>query len=170
MRHRFIKPYFETKALVFRKLSPIAIQKLHHIKDTLTMKANKPVSNAYNNLPILLWIAKDACWMLGLQSAALFLAVPAVITAIHIAWLNRTNTALSFRHVAISYWVGANVLWMYGQFYNTTAVNPYAMVLFTAGAVVAVSYYAFIWPAENAKAKNENMQFTTSVEALRKAA
>jgi len=64
------------------------------------------------NLHILLWLIKDACWALNLKYPALIMIIPTLLVAILITWQTRKITGEFLHNLAIDFWITANCTWM----------------------------------------------------------
>jgi hypothetical protein len=100
------------------------------------------------NLHILLWLIKDACWALNLRYPALIMIVPTLLVAILITWQTRKITAELLHNLAIDFWITANCTWMIGEFFGWDAnlLGPYglrefSLVPFGIGLLILGYYY-----------------------------
>ncbi len=103
------------------------------------------------NLHILLWLIKDACWALNLKYPALIMIVPTLLVAILITWQTRKITGELLHNLAIDFWITANCTWMIGEFFGWDAnlIGPYglrefSLVPFGIGLLI-LGYYYFIY-------------------------
>lgn len=100
------------------------------------------------NLHILLWLIKDACWALNLKYPALFMIVPTLLVAIMITYQTRKITSEFLHNLAIDFWITANCTWMVGEFYGWDAnlIGPYglrefSLLPFVIGLLILGYYY-----------------------------
>ncbi|MEY3433471.1 MAG: hypothetical protein RL131_1407 [Bacteroidota bacterium] len=100
------------------------------------------------NLHILLWLIKDACWALNLKYPALFMIVPTLLVAIMITYQTRKITSEFLHNLAIDFWITANCTWMVGEFYGWDAnlIGPYglrefSLLPFGIGLLILGYYY-----------------------------
>ena len=54
----------------------------------------------------------------------MFMILPTLSLAIYITWKNRAERAELFHNLAVCFWISANSIWMYGEFYLDDIVNP----------------------------------------------
>ncbi|MFZ9944051.1 MAG: hypothetical protein ACO3O0_10600 [Bacteroidia bacterium] len=100
------------------------------------------------NLHILLWLIKDACWALNLKYPALFMIIPTLLVAIMITYQTRKITSEFLHNLAIDFWITANCTWMVGEFYGWDAnlIGPYglrefSLLPFGIGLLILGYYY-----------------------------
>jgi hypothetical protein len=115
----------------------------------------------YENLHIALWLVKDTCWVMGdrfplMRYPGMFMIIPTILVAIHIAWRSRHNISDLFHNVAVCLWISANATWMTGEFFYDDGLRPYAMVFFVLGLIVIAAYYGVQLP----KIKREKARTT----------
>ena len=66
----------------------------------------------YENLHIALWLLKDTCWVLLWKTGGMFMIIPTLAVAIHIAYRSRKNISDLFHNIAVCLWISANATWM----------------------------------------------------------
>jgi hypothetical protein len=100
------------------------------------------------NLHILLWLIKDACWALNLRYPALIMIVPTLLVAILITWQTRKITAELLHNLAIDFWITANCTWMIGEFFGWDAnllgsygLREFSLIPFGIGLLILGYYY-----------------------------
>jgi hypothetical protein len=100
------------------------------------------------NLHILLWLIKDACWALNLKYPALIMIIPTLLVAILITWQTLKITGELLHNLAIDFWITANCTWMIGEFFGWDAnlIGPYglrqfSLVPFGIGILILGYYY-----------------------------
>jgi predicted membrane-bound dolichyl-phosphate-mannose-protein mannosyltransferase len=103
------------------------------------------------NLHILLWLIKDACWALNLKIPAMVMIVPTLMVAMIITYQTRKITSEFLHNLSIIFWIVANCTWMVGEFYGWDAnlVGPYglrefALVPFGIGLLILAYYYLLL--------------------------
>jgi hypothetical protein len=100
------------------------------------------------NLHILLWLLKDACWAMNLRWAGVLMIVPTLAVAILITWQTRHMRAECLHNLAVDFWITANCTWMIGEFFgwDEGVVGGYglrqiAVIPFSIGLLLLVPYY-----------------------------
>lgn len=94
----------------------------------------------YENLHIILWLLKDACWLIKFKAGAVLMVAPTVIVALHLAWKTRHNKRLFLPNVAVCLWIAANGTWMLGEFFLFNFETP-ALIFFFAGILTISSFF-----------------------------
>lgn len=97
------------------------------------------------NLHILLWLIKDACWALNLRIPALIMIVPTILAAVIITWQTRKLFSEVMHNLAVVFWIIANCTWMIGEFYGidegTYGLRHIALIPFSIGLLILGVYY-----------------------------
>lgn len=100
------------------------------------------------NLHILLWLIKDACWALDLKFPALIMIFPTMLVAMLITYQTRKITAELLHNLAINFWITANCTWMIGEFFgwDVNLIGPYGLRQFSVlpfgiGLLILGYYY-----------------------------
>jgi hypothetical protein len=100
------------------------------------------------NMHILFWLIKDACWALNLKYMALFMIIPTMAVAILITWQTRYIISEFLHNLAVILWITANCTWMIGEFYgwDENLIGPYglrqfSLIPFILGLLVLFYYY-----------------------------
>ena len=100
------------------------------------------------NLHILLWLIKDACWALNLKLPALIMIIPTMLVAILITWHTRKITGELLHNLAINFWITANCTWMIGEFFGwdvnligTYGLRQFSVLPFGIGLSILGYYY-----------------------------
>ncbi len=100
------------------------------------------------NLHILLWLMKDACWALGLKWAGVFMIFPTLTVAVLITWQTRRFHSEWLHNLAVDFWILANCTWMVGEFFgwDEGVVGEYglrqlSLLPFGAGLMILGWYY-----------------------------
>lgn len=107
------------------------------------------------NLHILLWLVKDACWAINLKIPALIMIIPTLWVAIVITYQTRKITSEFLHNLAIDFWITANCTWMIGEFtgWDANLVGPYglrefSLIPFGIGLFI-LGYYYLIYARKN---------------------
>jgi hypothetical protein len=107
------------------------------------------------NLHILLWLVKDACWAINLKIPALIMIIPTLWVAIVITYQTRKITSEFLHNLAIDFWITANCTWMIGEFtgWDANLVGPYglrefSLIPFGIGLFI-LGYYYLIYARRN---------------------
>lgn len=102
----------------------------------------------YENFHIVLWLLKDACWVLDFKVPGLIMIIPTIGVALHITWLHRRSRAELFHNLAVVSWISANSVWMTGEFFFNDTLRPFATVFFVIGIIFVAIYYLLYRPRE----------------------
>jgi hypothetical protein len=100
------------------------------------------------NLHILLWLIKDACWAINLKIPALVMIIPTLVVAILITYQTRKITSEFLHNLAIDFWITANCTWMVGEFTGWDAnlvgqygLREFSLIPFGIGLIILAYYY-----------------------------
>ncbi|MFN8264688.1 MAG: hypothetical protein U0T11_01375 [Chitinophagaceae bacterium] len=96
------------------------------------------------NLHILFWLIKDACWALNWHIPALIMIVPTLGAAVLIAWQTRKIFSELMHNLAVLFWIVANCTWMIGEFYakdEGELARHIAVIPFAIGLIILAVYY-----------------------------
>lgn len=97
------------------------------------------------NLHILFWLIKDACWALNLHIPALIMIVPTMLAALIITWQTRKIFSELVHNLAVVFWITANCTWMIGEFYGWDegrfGLRNMSLVPFSIGLLILFVYY-----------------------------
>lgn len=109
------------------------------------------------NLHILFWLIKDACWALNLHIPGLIMIVPTVLAALVITWQTRKITSELVHNLAVVFWILANCTWMIGEFYGWDE-GPYglrhmALIPFGIGLAILGVYYGMYFSSQRFRDK-----------------
>lgn len=103
------------------------------------------------NLHILLWLIKDACWALNLKYPGMLMIIPTLFVAMLITYQTRKITSEFIHNLAVDFWILANCTWMTGEFFQLeeNLVGPYglrqlSLIPFSIGLVILGYYYIFL--------------------------
>jgi hypothetical protein len=116
-----------------------------------------PASNIrkYENFHIFLWLIKDLCWVTVSRMAGMFMILPTLSLAIYITWINRSERAELFHNLAVCFWICANSIWMFGEFYLEDNTRNPAIIFFVAG-LLSMGYYYLIEVLGTRKGRIQN--------------
>lgn len=98
----------------------------------------------YENLHIVFWLIKDACWCLLLKPLGMIMIIPTLFVSIDLTWRSRHDICDFFHNIAVTFWICANVTWMIGEFFFVDHLRPFAMIFFALGLLVIGYYYLFL--------------------------
>ena len=101
------------------------------------------------NLHIVFWLIKDLCWCVVFKPLAIAMIIPTLIIAAGITWQNRKIATEFYHNIAVFFWIVANCLWMFSEFYNfaeiavigTLTGKNLAIFPFSIGIGFLVYYY-----------------------------
>ena len=97
------------------------------------------------NLHILFWLIKDACWAVNFKPLGMIMIVPTVLAAIIIAWQTRKIVSELVHNLAVVFWIIANCTWMIGEFYGwdegAFGLRRMALIPFGIGLMMLAVYY-----------------------------
>lgn len=103
------------------------------------------------NLHILFWLIKDACWAINLHVPAMIMIIPTIGVALLICWQTRFILSEFMHNLAVILWITANTIWMIGEFYGWDVnlyhgygLRQFALIPFLLGLGVLVYYYLFM--------------------------
>ena len=103
------------------------------------------------NMHILLWLIKDACWAMNLKYFAFFMIIPTLSVALIITWQTRHVISEFLHNLAVDFWIVANCTWMIGEFtgLDVNLVGPYglrqfSLIPFGIGLLILFYYYFFL--------------------------
>lgn len=100
------------------------------------------------NVHILLWLIKDACWALNLKYPAIFMIVPTLLVAVLITYQTRKINSEFLHNLAIDFWITANCTWMVGEFFKleenligSFGLRQLSIIPFGIGLLILGYYY-----------------------------
>lgn len=97
------------------------------------------------NLHILFWLLKDACWALNWKYPALFMIVPTLVAAFLITWQTRRLLSEFIHNLSVVFWIVANCTWMIGEFWaldeGRWGLRNMALFPFGMGLLILGVYY-----------------------------
>jgi len=95
------------------------------------------------NLHILFWLVKDACWVYGFEIPGVIMIAPTLAVAVYVTWKLRATVSELVHNLAVTLWICANSIWMIGEFFCDECTKPYAKLFFFAGLIIVGSYYSW---------------------------
>ncbi len=97
------------------------------------------------NLHILFWLLKDACWALNFKYPALFMILPTMGAAFLITWQTRKLLSEFVHNLSVVFWIAANCIWMVGEFFGLDegrwGLRNMALLPFGMGLLILGGYY-----------------------------
>jgi hypothetical protein len=100
------------------------------------------------NLHILLWLLKDACWAMNWRMGGLGMIVPTLTVAVLITWQTRHLRSELMHNLAIDFWILANCTWMVGEFFGWDedlfggfGLRQLSLIPFGIGFCILIAYY-----------------------------
>jgi hypothetical protein len=93
------------------------------------------------NFHIVLWLVKDFAWIMDYKILGLSMAIPTVLLAIYLTWHSRADKTEFAHNLAVMFWICANVIWMFGEFYLNDTTRSIAQPFFIAGMAVLGIHY-----------------------------
>jgi hypothetical protein len=111
----------------------------------MEVEMNENKIRGIENLHILLWIAKDTCWVNGWHWLGVAMIAPTMLVAIWLA-IKTFRMAAEFTHnLAVIFWLCANSVWMIGEFFYDDKTRHIAMWFFGAGLGTLMIHYVPKW-------------------------
>ncbi len=95
---------------------------------------------------IVLWLLKDASWMMAWKMFAFVMFIPTLSLALLITYRSKPEMN-EFRHnVSVSFWITANGCWMFSEFYGNALLLLTAKICFIAGVTnLGLHYFFSYW-------------------------
>lgn len=100
---------------------------------------------AKENLHIVFWLLKDFAWISDFKVLGVAMAVPTFFLSLWITWLGRADRSELAHNLAISCWITANAIWMFGEFYFDDSKRHWAMPFFVVGLCILALHYLRVW-------------------------
>ena len=101
---------------------------------------NRHDHSRFDNVHVLLWLIKDACWMLEWKVLGCVMIVPTIAVAVLLALRSRTEQVF-WINVAICFWISANAYWMVCEFVGHEEIKNYAGLPFALGLISVAIFY-----------------------------
>jgi hypothetical protein len=112
------------------------------------------------NLHILLWLIKDACWALDFKWLGLFMIIPTMTVALIITWQTRSLIPEFLHNLAVVFWIAANCTWMIGEFtgwdenlVGSYGLRQFSLIPFGIGLLILFYYYILLAPKKTFQEK-----------------
>jgi hypothetical protein len=96
---------------------------------------------AKENLHVIFWLVKVFAWLLDFKILGISMAFPTIILSCWLTWKMRGNRSELFHNMAITSWICANSIWMFGEFYFEDGIRHIAFPFFLIGFSIIVWYY-----------------------------
>lgn len=101
------------------------------------------------NLHILFWLLKDACWALEFYTPAKIMIIPTMGAAIVITFQTRKIISELLHNLAILCWITANCTWMIGESLKIDeglyGLRNIALIPFFVGLMILAVYYSLYY-------------------------
>jgi hypothetical protein len=124
------------------------------------------------NLHILFWLIKDACWAMNFKLPALIMIIPTMVVALLITWQTRHMKSELYHNLAIVFWITANCTWMVGEFFkwdenlwNGMGLRQFAVVPFALGLGI-LAYYYIVYKRKQSSQSEEKIYIQTAKEDI----
>jgi hypothetical protein len=92
------------------------------------------------NLHIVFWLIKDACWLLEFRIPGTSMVFPTVLLAVYMVVITLRHPEF-FLNCAILCWITANSWWMLMEFYNDDRLKNFSVIPFALGLIAISLYY-----------------------------
>lgn len=79
--------------------------------------------------------------------------VPTIGMAVYLTYVNRMVSSELWHNLAVVFWICANSVWMFGEFYLNDGTRPWAKVFFLMGLVSILYHYLISEPFWKQKPK-----------------
>jgi hypothetical protein len=100
------------------------------------------------NLHILLWLIKDACWAVNWRVLGTVMIIPTLFVAILITWQTRHILSELIHNLVVTLWITANCTWMVGEFFGwdeglwgDIGLRQLTVIPFSIGLLILAYYY-----------------------------
>ncbi len=98
-----------------------------------------PPQRKQENLHIIFWLLKDACWVMEWRIPGLIMILPTMGLGLYLVYTWRNDlTELAFSS-AVCWWILANSVWMIGEFFDL-ALRPVAAFCFFTGIASLIAF------------------------------
>ena len=125
-----------------------------------TVGYKPPIQRWIENGHILLWLAKDICWVSEFKTGGIGMIFPTLAVALFITIKSWKVRAEAFHNTAICLWITGNSVWMSGEFFDKKW-EPFTIALFATGLAILLYYYLFLFRAD----RRLEMEVDEKVEA-----
>ena len=112
------------------------------------------------NLHILLWLIKDACWAVNWRVLGTVMIIPTLFVAILITWQTRHILSELIHNLVVTLWITANCTWMVGEFFGwdeglwgDIGLRQLTVIPFSIGLLILAYYYLVLAPKASFKEK-----------------
>jgi hypothetical protein len=112
------------------------------------------------NLHILLWLIKDACWAVNWRVLGTIMIIPTLFVAILITWQTRHILSELIHNLVVTLWITANCTWMVGEFFGwdeglwgDIGLRQFTVIPFSIGLLILAYYYLVLAPKASFKEK-----------------
>ena len=112
------------------------------------------------NLHILLWLIKDACWAVNWRVLGTIMIIPTLFVAILITWQTRHILSELIHNLVVTLWITANCTWMVGEFFGwdeglwgDIGLRQLTVIPFSIGLLILAYYYLVLAPKDSFKEK-----------------
>jgi hypothetical protein len=103
------------------------------------------------NLHILLWLIKDACWAVNYRTLGTIMIIPTLTVAVVITWQTRHILSELIHNLVVTIWITANCTWMIGEFFGwdenlfgDIGLRQLTVIPFSIGLLILLYYYLFL--------------------------
>lgn len=93
------------------------------------------------NFHVLLWLFKDACWMMNYKILGTFMVLPTLSFALYFVFKSSKDFFQRISSIAVFCWITANAWWMLSEFYFET-LKLFALLPFSIG-IGLMLYYVY---------------------------
>ncbi len=109
--------------------------------DSKTMKPQNDFFSRFHleNFHVLLWLIKDACWMLNLKTVGLIMVAPTLSFALYFVIKSSKDFFQRISSMAVFCWISANAWWMLSEFFFED-LKHFALIPFISGFVLMLYY------------------------------
>lgn len=108
-------------------------------KNTNPLKNNLLSRFHLENFHVLLWLIKDACWMLNFKTMGLLMVVPTLSFAFYFVLKSSKDLFQRISSMAVFCWITANAWWMVSEFYFED-LKQFALLPFSVGLGLMIYY------------------------------
>lgn len=99
------------------------------------------------NLHIVFWLIKDTCWVMNYTLPGVLMIAPTLGVALYLSWKCRHDVNELAHSLAVCFWIGANSVWMLGEFFWEDRLRTPAFLLFACGLIcILLNYLVFRRP------------------------